>query len=261
MDFPIVIITGDQLRHNYFIDQMNVHFDVRGVVSESVYQPKIEGELNDISDLRRHFEGREQAERHYFASSEQMTLPQDWLLRVPKGEANSDPVFNWIMNKAPHFLILYGSSIIRQRLLKAFDHRTINMHLGLSPYYRGSGTNFWPLVNGEPELVGVTIHLATLDVDAGAILKQVRPKISAGDRNHDIGCKAIIAGTEAMIATLKDYAAGKIKPRPQPEGGHVYKRADFNVEAVRQMWRNFDEGMIEAYLAEPERADRYPIIE
>jgi folate-dependent phosphoribosylglycinamide formyltransferase PurN len=261
MDNPIVIITGDQLRHNYFIDQLNVHFDVRGVVSESVYQPKIEGEPDDISDLRRHFEEREQAERRYFVSSEQMTLPFNWLLRVPKGEANSDPVFKWIMEKAPQYLILYGSSIIRQRLLKAFDRRTINMHLGLSPYYRGSGTNFWPLVNGEPELVGVTIHLASLDVDAGAILKQVRPKISVEDRNHDIGCKAIIAGTEAMITTLKEYEAGKIKPRPQPEGGRLYKRADFNVEAVRQMWRNFDAGMIEAYLAEPERADRYPIIE
>ncbi|HEY48164.1 MAG TPA: hypothetical protein G4O14_15460 [Anaerolineae bacterium] len=261
MDFPIVIITGDQLRHNYFVDQLNFHFDVRGVVSESVYQPKIEGEPDELSDLRRHFEERGQAERRYFVSSEQMTLPQNWLLRVSKGEANSDQVFAWIMDKAPQYLVLYGSSIIRERLLNTFEGRTINMHLGLSPYYRGSGTNFWPLVNGEPELVGVTIHLATLDVDAGAILKQVRPEISVGDRNHDLGCKAIIAGTEAMIATIKDYTAGKIKPKPQPEGGRLYKRADFNVEAVRQMWRNFDAGMIEAYLAEPERADRYPIIE
>jgi folate-dependent phosphoribosylglycinamide formyltransferase PurN len=261
MDFPIVIITGDQLRHNYFVDRLNAHHDVRGVVSESVFQPKIQGASDDIHDLRRHFEEREQAERRYFASCEQMTLPQNWLLRVAKGEANSDRVFEWIMKKNPQYLVLYGSSIIRERLLNTFDQRTINMHLGLSPYYRGSGTNFWPLVNGEPELVGVTIHLATLDVDAGAILKQVRPKIAKGDRNHDIGCKAIIAGAEAMITTIKEYAAGEIKPQPQREGGRLYKRADFNIEAVRQMWRNFDEGMIESYLAEPERADLYPIIE
>lgn len=261
MDIQIVIITGDQLRHNYFVDQLNAHFDVRGVVSEYVYQPKIEGEPEDISDLRRHFEEREQAERKYFTSSEQMTLPQDWLLRVPKGEANSDDVFEWVMHKKPQLLILYGSGIISERLLNAFDQRTIKMHLGLLPYYRGSGTNFWPLVNGEPELVGVTIHLGTSDVDAGAILKQVRPEISAGDRNHDIGCKAIIAGIEAMIATIKDFAADKIKLQSQSEGGKLYKRADFNVEAVRQMWRNLDDGMIAAYLAEPDRADRYPIVE
>jgi folate-dependent phosphoribosylglycinamide formyltransferase PurN len=261
MDLPIVIITGDQLRHDYFVDQLNAHFEVRGVVSEAVYQPKIEGDPKDISDLRRHFEEREHAERRYFSSSEQMTLPYDWLLRVPKGEANTDEVFTWIMAKEPQFLILYGSDIISERLLNTFDQRTIKMHLGLSPYYRGSGTNFWPLVNGEPELVGVTIHLGTSDVDGSAILKQVRPELSAGDRNHDIGCKAIIAGTEVMIATIKDYAADKIKPQPQIEGGQLYKQADFNVEAVRQMWRNLDDGMIAAYLAEPDRAVRYPIVE
>lgn len=261
MDLPIVIITGDQLRHDYFVDQLNAHFEVRGVVSEAVYQPKIEGDPKDISDLRRHFEEREHAERRYFASSEQMTLPHDWLLRVPKGEVNSAEVFEWIMAKEPQFLILYGSDIISKRLLNTFDQRTIKMHLGLSPYYRGSATNFWPLVNGEPELVGVTIHLGTSDVDASAILKQVRPELSAGDRNHDIGCKAIIAGTEAVIATIKDYAADKIKPQPQIEGGQLYRQADFNVEAVRQMWRNLDDGMIAVYLAEPDRAVRYPIVE
>lgn len=261
MDLQIVIITGDQLRHNYFVDQLNAHFDVRGVVSESVYQPTIEGDPEAISDLRRHFEEREQAERRYFAASEQMTLPHDWLMRVPKGEVNSDAVFEWVMSKEPQFLVLYGSGIVSDHLLNAFNQRTIKMHLGLLPYYRGSGANFWPLVNGEPELVGVTIHLRTSDTDAGVILKQVRPKISAGDRNHDIGCKAIIEGTEAMFTTIKDYAAGKIKSQPQIEGGQLYKWADFNVEAVRKMWRNFDDGMIDAYLAEPGRADRYPIIE
>lgn len=261
MDISIVIITGDQLRHNYFVGRLNGHFDVRGVVSESVYQPTIEGSVEDISDLRRHFDQRDQAERRFFASSREISITPDRLLRVSKGEANSDHVFEWIMAKDPQYLVLYGSSIIRERLLTAFDGKTINMHLGLSPYYRGSGTNFWPLVNGEPELVGVTIHLATLDVDAGAILKQVRPSISKGDRNHDIGCKSIIAGTGAMIDSIIGYAEGTITQKPQAEGGRLYRRADFNVNAVRQMWHNLDSGMIEAYLAEPDRADQYPIIE
>ena len=261
MGISIVIITGDQLRHNYFVDRLNECFNLRGVVSESVYQPKIEGSTEDIRDLLRHFKQRAQAEQRFFASSRTMSITPDRLLRVSKGEANSDDVLEWIMAKDPQYLVLYGSSIIREHLLKAFDGRTINMHLGLSPYYRGSGTNFWPLVNGEPELVGVTIHLATLDVDAGAILKQVRPKITMGDRNHDIGCKAIIAGTEAMMASIEGYAEAKIQPKLQSEGGRLYRRSDFNVDAVRQMWHNFDSGMIEAYLAEPDRADHYPIIE
>ena len=72
------------------------------------------------------------------------------------------------------------------------------MHLGLSPYYRGSGTNFWPLVDRLPECVGVTIHLAIPSVDAGPILTQVRPDIEPTDRAHEIGSRAIIAGLYAL---------------------------------------------------------------
>jgi folate-dependent phosphoribosylglycinamide formyltransferase PurN len=261
MDLSVVIITGNQLRHNYFVNRLGEHFDLRGVVSESVYQPVVEGEPRDKSDLERHFREREQAESRYFASDSAMNVDPAQLLRIPKGEANSDVVFDWITSQSPQMLVLYGSSIIRERMLTVFDRRVINMHLGLSPYYRGSGTNFWPLVNGEPELVGVTIHLATLDVDAGAILKQVRPEIAREDRNHDIGCKAIMAGTQAMIEAITGYATNSITPQPQPQGGKLYRRKDFNVQAVRKMWRNFDEGMIEAYLSNPERAQRFPIIE
>ena len=258
---PLVIITGDQLRHHHFVHQLQAHFDVRGVVCETVFQPKIEGDAHDIEDLQRHFEERVEAEQHYFDADRILAFEDERVLRIPKGEANSDAVYAWITALEPVYLVLYGSSIIRERLLTAFEGRVINMHLGLSPYYRGSGTNFWPLVEGKPELVGVTIHLATLDVDAGAILKQVRPKVSAGDRNHDMGCKAIIAGAGAMIQAIEGYAAGAIQPQKQPPGGKLFRRKDFNVEAVRKMWRNLDAGMIEAYVAEPERVTQYPIIE
>jgi folate-dependent phosphoribosylglycinamide formyltransferase PurN len=261
MTIPILIITGDQLRHNYFVNRLGEAFDLRGVVSEAVYKPKIEGSETEVHVLTRHFEQRDQAEERFFAEDRQMQVPEQDRLHISKGDANADHVYEWIVVREPRYLVLYGSSIIRERLLKAFNLRTINMHLGLSPYYRGSGTNFWPLVNGEPELVGVTIHLATLDVDAGAILKQVRPEIEPSDRNHDIGCKAIIAGTHAMISALKAYDAGEIAPLPQAAGGRVYKRADFNVAAVEKMWRNLDEGMVVSYLQDPQRADRYPIIE
>lgn len=260
MTLSLIIITGDQLRHNFFVNRLSEVYEVCGVVSESVYKPKLEGGAQELSDLKLHFDQREKAEQLFFSRDEKMHLDQERVLRVSKGEANSDSVFEWIASEQVDYLILYGSSIIRERLLSLFEERTINMHLGLSPYYRGSGTNFWPLVNGEPELVGVTIHLATLDVDAGAILKQVRPEIEPGDRNHDIGCRAIIAGTHAMSAAIEGYDAGAIIPQKQATGGKLYRRKDFNIDAVRQMWRNLDEGMIDSYLAEPERTDHYPII-
>lgn len=258
---PIVVMTGDQLRHHYFANRLAEHFEVRGVVSETVYKPPMKGAEQEVDDLKRHFLEREQAEARFFGGDADWALPGDRVRAIPKGEANSDAIYEWIIGREAKYLLLYGSSIIKERLLRAFDGRCVNMHLGLSPYYRGSGTNFWPLVDGEPELVGATIHLATLDVDAGAILKQARPGIEAGDRNHDIGCRAIIAGTRAMIEALSAYDRGEIEPQRQAEGGRLFRRADFNVEAVRRMWRNLDDGMVEDYLQHPERAARYPIVE
>ena len=138
------------------------------------------------------------------------------------------------------------------------------MHLGLSPYYRGAATNFWPLVNREPECVGATIHQAILEVDAGAVLNQVRPELALDDRAHDIGCKAIIAGARAFVQTLAAAGAGDFPPsRPQLSGeGLLFRRRDFSAESVVKLRRNFDTGMIPEYLEKRASRDAaFPLAE
>ena len=75
----------------------------------------------------------------------------------------------------PDVVLVFGTGILREPLLSAFDGRIINIHLGLSPYYRGAGTNFWPLVNREPEYVGATIHYLDAGIDTGPIISHARP--------------------------------------------------------------------------------------
>jgi hypothetical protein len=48
---------------------------------------------------------------------------------------------------SPDLIISYGCSIIKRPLIEYFDKKFINIHLGLSPYYKEGGTNFWPFVN------------------------------------------------------------------------------------------------------------------
>lgn len=137
----------------------------------------------------------------------------------------------------------------------------MNIHLGLSPYYRGAATNFWPLANGEPELVGATIHLATLTVDAGPILRQARPEIEAGDGAHDVGCRALAAGIAALRDALPAYARGDLEPVAQEPGGRVYKNVDFHARAVAQMRERLASGMLREYLDDAEaRRARFPIV-
>lgn len=258
----ILIITGNQRRHRYFVNTLNAHFDIVGVLSESVYQPPLVGLVEDVNVIKKHFLERDEAELEYFKHDDEFNLPEKNFLSLNKGEANSEWVVNWIGSRKPDFIILYGSGIIQKILLERYVDKVINMHLGLSPYYRGSGTNFWPLVNNEPELVGTTIHLASQVIDGGAILGQVRPSPVITDRCHDLGCKSIIAGAGLMIRCIQSHGKGQIQPFPQKAKGNLYRRSDFTAEAVRKMWLNFDNGMMENYLtAMLARQSAYPILD
>lgn len=75
--------------------------------------------------------------------------------------------------------IVFGSSIIRGKILKFLNKKfCINIHLGISPYYRGSNCNFWACVDRKFEYVGATIHKLTKDLDGGPIIYHCLPKFN-----------------------------------------------------------------------------------
>lgn len=259
----LVVLTSVSNRHKFFVNTLAQHFNILGVVVEEKRPEQIGETEQEGETLKKHFDERRNAENKYFGQHEEFLVPENAVLRVPNGESNSEATFEWVKEKNPDFVILFGTSIIRDPLLSYYEGRMINIHLGLSPYYRGSGTNFWPLVNNEPECVGATIHLAILKVDAGSILAQVRPEVQEEDGSHDVGCKTIVAGAQAMIMCIEKYANKEITAEPQDlTGGRVYKRADFYAGAVEIMWSNFKKGMIKNYLQEKgARDEKFPIKE
>jgi methionyl-tRNA formyltransferase len=235
---------------------------VVGVIAEEKTSLK-EGETKMEDEIiRTHFFERSEAEKKYFSGHDNFVIDEKLIFSLENGQSNSLEVFEWVKEKSPDFVILFGSSIIKPPLLSYYDGKIINIHLGLSPYYRGSGTNFWPLVNNQPECVGATIHLAILKVDAGSILGQIRPDVEKNDLCHDVGCKTIINGTNKMIECINSYGSGEITPRNQNlKIGQICRRSDFNAQAVLKMRNNFDNGMIDEYINNKEARDSvYPII-
>jgi len=259
----IIILTSDHLRHKFFVNTLKNYHKVLGVVSESkpitAYGLKAKEEPIVVD----HFKERSEREAAYFGEKNHKFDMEDSAIRsIAFNEANSIETFEWIKSFSPETVILFGTAIIKAPLLTFYKDRIINLHLGLSPYYRGAATNFWPLVNHEPQCVGATIHKAILKVDAGDIFMQVRPDISPGDRCHDFGCKTIIKATHAMGKTISLLENMKIKSFKQPAGGRFYTMKNFTAEAVRTMRQNFESGMGDDYLYNKEKYDmQYPIIE
>jgi folate-dependent phosphoribosylglycinamide formyltransferase PurN len=258
----VVLLTADARRHRYAAARLAERTRLAGVVSEvkaPLLAPQVPLAPDERADVDRHFAERDAVEVRMLGA--EVAFPDVERLDVGAGEASAPRVLAWVEARRPDVLVLYGTSIIRPPLLDRYAGRIVNLHLGLSPYYRGAGTNFWPLVHREPECVGVTLHLAVARVDAGPILAQARPEVRPDDRAHEVGTRTLVAALELLPEVLARHLAGRLRPAAQDLGrGRVYRSRDFTAAALRQMWRHLATGMIPEYLADAERRrQRFPI--
>lgn len=253
------ILTSIETRHRYFVGALREHFDVVAVGYEQTgYTPAtvLPADLTaeEIHSVNDHFAERARQESRLLGSGrgkEQKSIGNYAERDIEPGALNANSTLNFLETAGVETLVVYGTNLIKEPLLTRFGGRIINMHLGLSPYYRGTATNFYPLLNEEPEYVGATIHLIDAGIDSGPILRHARPTIVGDDRPHTIGCKAIIAGTDAMIQVLDTFTQGRAKAVPQwpVPNGKLYLRKHYHPRQVVELYRKLEQGLISRYLA------------
>lgn len=258
----VVLLTGAELRHEFV---RRVFSSAPGVRLAGCVQEGVEKSLRAFvqskqpgSSLRlQHVEARERSERDFFGNVIRWTPSSGCALHIPKGSLNHPEVANRVLDSEPDLLCAYGCSLVREPLLSALPGRFLNLHLGLSPYYRGSGTNFWPLVNGEPEFVGATFMHIEAGIDTGVVIHQIRARIFPGDTPHQIGNRLISDAAAVYVELVRRF--DEIEPQPQiapPPDAKFYRRSDFTTEAVSELYRRFDDGLIDRYLAHSQKAGR-----
>ena len=221
-------------------------------------------EAGDPADLElAHLAARERSEEDFFGPFVELAPDHSHPVPLPKGAINEPAHTEAITALEPGLLLAYGCSIVREPLLGAFRGRFLNAHLGLSPYYRGSGTNFWPLVNGEPEYVGATFMFIDAGIDTGEIIHQMRARIFPGDTPHSIGNRLIADMTPVYATIVRRFdELQRLPPLPAPAHPRLYRKQHFTEEATRTLYRRFAGGLVERYLAEREqRCAAAPILE
>lgn len=262
----IVILTGSELRHDFvriFI-ALDPNIEVVASFCEGVGKSyKVFVEKQTDTEMRtKHLIAREQSEKDFFEifvkNSEDKSSP----FFLTKGDVNKPEYFDKISALGADLIVAFGCSVITEPLLSFFSGRFLNAHLGLSPYYRGSGTNYWPLVNGEPECVGATFMHIDRGIDTGEIIHQIRAEIIWGDTPSSIGNRLIgnMAFVYREIIKKIDY----LPKIPQPKKSildKVYRQKDYNEISVRKVYSLFKNGLVETYLGEKqERLARVPIV-
>lgn len=260
----LLIITGNELRHRFFAKSLALKLEVVGAIFEKKANKHntFDYSEHDKKIINHHFEGRSNSEESYFSDDKIQNVQIKNTIEVKTGESNSTDIFDWIKTLAPDIILLFGSSLIKDHILDEFPNQVVNLHLGLSPYYRGSGTNFWPLVNKEPECVGGTIHLAVRKVDAGGILSQFRANLDINDTPHDVGNKTILEGIRVLPKVLLQFYNKEFEPYQQDLNiGKICFRKDLTAKSIQLLYQNFENNMIQDYLDEAEiRLQKYPII-
>ena len=81
----------------------------------------------------------------------------------------------------PDIILVNGTRIIRRHILTSVAAPFVNIHVGITPQYRGVHGGYWALYSGDAGNFGSTIHIVDEGVDTGQVLAHVHTAPSLED--------------------------------------------------------------------------------
>lgn len=252
---------ANELRHRAFSNVLkNSGHRVYEVIESKNYERKTtERSLTDS-----HFQTRVQVEFDFFSNIALDTGVVNYP-SVNCIDINDDEVFKFANKLNADLVITFGCSIVKSKLIQLYRNKILGIHLGLSPYYRGSGTNFFPFVNNELGAIGYTLMNLNEGVDTGDIVHQAYADIYIGDSIHVIGMRLIQKMFSEIVCVshldrLRSEFAAAVK-QPKDKNFKVYRKQDFNELNLALAVKNLNNDSIKRFLEniEVERS-KFPLI-
>ena len=128
-------------------------------------------------------------------------------------DINSEKVKNLLLDFAPNIIMVYGTRLLKPAIFELADY-SINVHLGITPEYRGTG-NIWAIYCKDWKNLGATIHEIDAGVDTGNIIETVRIHVLYSDNIFSIRFRSFVKATERAYNILKDFkSTGVIISKP-----------------------------------------------
>ena len=225
----LVILTRDGLEHRYVANRLGAAVPIEAIVVDTatrtpslrrafrsgvqrgmgrialhVFRKAVRDEAAATAALRRVLGARQTLE---FADP-------DLVVRVDG--VNSAEALAAVRRAAPDVLLVYGTTMVGQDMLGLARNLSLNLHTGMSPNYRGTDCVLWPLVNGEPERIGATVHECTASPDAGPIFAVAATAgVVPGDGLHDLFARTVATGADLYVQVAERYLAGALERAPQ----------------------------------------------
>ena len=263
MKINVALLTGNELRHKYFASFVSSYpnINLKLVIHESNINLKNNVLYKKKKIIKNHVDAREKSEIFFFKNFVKKSKSYQFI-KIKLGAINDKKIFEIIKKKKIDFLISYGCSIIKEEFINQFKPNFFNIHLGLSPYYKGAGTNFFPFVNNELHFCGSTIMQLSKKLDSGKIIHQIRPKFEVNDDIHSIGNKIIqqtVADLCKIISNKKKIKFFKTKSKFK---SMIYRRKDFDHKKLKKALDNLKNRQVLNYISKYKKKmeKKYPII-
>ena len=237
----ITLFTSNKSRHNYLINLLSEVSDELCVIQEcgTIFPGILPGHYQTSPIMKKYFENVNNAQSRLFGNSYVNNKKKNIkILTMLSGDLNQCS-----MNLLSDFLksnvyVVYGSSYIKGELLNfLINQKAINIHAGISPYYRGTDCNFWALFDDNPHLVGATIHLLSKGLDSGPMLYHAMSNIKMNPFEYSMS--TIKSAFHSIAERIKDSSIFKIKPLVQDKKKEVRysKKSEFNEEIVEKYFK------------------------
>ncbi|MCB9800523.1 MAG: hypothetical protein H6757_07185 [Candidatus Omnitrophica bacterium] len=262
----VAILTSKGYRHSYFCHELAKHFRIKGIFIDDRYHfsdrlktlLKTHG-LNPIRLFKtislkrkiRPFERRDAlTEKNFFTG---LMPDEEFPHAVPvyyRQNPNDPQTRKMLQELAPDVVAVFGTRLIKDSILETAKYGALNIHTGLSPYYRGGQCTFWCLYHGDVRHVGVTIHHLTRKIDGGDIIVTAQPEIISTDTVRSIECKLVQLGTQKMIAAIENLVEGTADRVVQTEKGKLFLSKMFTLEKRLEFEERMKTGWLESLLKE-----------
>lgn len=97
-------------------------------------------------------------------------IPDNKIINVDS--VNSEVMIRKLKDLNPDLVLVNGTPIIKKEILNSVETKFVNIHVGITPKYRGVHGGYWAFYNNDNNLAGVTTHLIDESIDSGSILDQ-----------------------------------------------------------------------------------------
>jgi len=251
----VLLFVGTHPRHLFFhktiIDSGVDYFAVvmkRGGLIPATPKNILE---QDKKNYTRHFKERNEIEIKNFGNLKVSDVFEDSrTITVDSLNLNSVSVKEKILKFNADIAIIFGVHLIKEPVFNILPDYKINLHLGLSPWYRGSATLFWPFYYLKPQFAGLTLHNISNKPDSGDIFHQSTPKLSKGDGIHNVAAKVVIDGSKEVLKMLKKFnKEKKLSFQSQKTTGRLWLGKDFKPIHLRVIYDLFENQIVDEYLS------------